>query len=128
MLTEYGFWDIFSGLFGVFVFIAYLGVLFTIIADLFRDPELNGWAKALWLIFLVLVPFLTGLVYVIARGSKLAARQHERRNIATEYIDDRGDVSGYNRDDEMAKAKGMLRDGTISQAEYDRIQAASLSE
>ncbi|HEX6366362.1 MAG TPA: hypothetical protein VF000_09480 [Agromyces sp.] len=128
MLTEYGFWDIFSGLFGVFVFIAYLGVLFTIIADLFRDTELNGWAKAVWLIFLVLVPFLTGLVYVIARGSKLAARQRERRGIATEYVDDRGDVSGYNPDDEMEKAKGLLRDGTISQAEYDRIQAASLSE
>lgn len=128
MLTEYGFWDIFSGLFGVFVFIAYLGVLFTIIADLFRDTELNGWAKAVWLIFLVLVPFLTGLVYVIARGSKLAARQRERRGIATEYVDDRGDVSGYNPDDEMEKAKGLLRDGTISQAEYDRIQATSLSE
>jgi ABC-type multidrug transport system fused ATPase/permease subunit len=128
MLTEYGFWDIFSGLFGVFVFIAYLGVLFTIIADLFRDTELNGWAKAVWLIFLVLVPFLTGLVYVIARGSKLAARQRERRGIATEYVDDGGDVSGYNPDDEMEKAKGLLRDGTISQAEYDRIQAASLSE
>ena len=128
MLTEYGFWDIFSGLFGVFVFIAYLGVLFTIIADLFRDTELNGWAKAVWLIFLVLVPFLTGLVYLIARGSKLAARQRERRGIATEYVDDRGDVSGYNPDDEMEKAKGLLRDGTISQAEYDRIQAASLSE
>lgn len=128
MLTEYGFWDIFSGLFGVFVFIAYLGVLFTIIADLFRDTELNGWAKAVWLIFLVLVPFLTGLVYVIARGSKLAARQRERRGIATEYVDDRGNVSGYNPDDEMEKAKGLLRDGTISQAEYDRIQAASLSE
>jgi hypothetical protein len=65
---------------------------------------------------------------VIARGSKLAARQRERRGIATEYVDDRGDVSGYNPDDEMEKAKGLLRDGTISQAEYDRIQAASLSE
>ena len=128
MLTEYGFWDIFSGLFGVFVFIAYLGVVFTIIADVFRDTELNGWAKALWLICLILVPFLTGLVYVIARGSKLAVRQRERRNIATEYVDDRGGVSAYNPDDEMAKAKGLLRDGAISQAEYDRIQAASLSE
>ena len=64
MLTEYGFWDIFSGLFGVFVFIAYLVVLFTIIADLFRDAELKGWAKAIWLFFLVLVPFITALVYV----------------------------------------------------------------
>ena len=128
MLSEYGFWDIFSGLFGVFVFIAYLGVLFTIIADLFRDTELNGWAKAVWLIFLVLVPFLTGLVYVIARGSKLAARQRERRGIATEYVDDRGNVSGYNPDDEMEKAKGLLRDGTISQAEYDRIQADTYSQ
>ncbi|MCD2440850.1 PLDc N-terminal domain-containing protein [Agromyces sp. SYSU K20354] len=128
MLTEYGFWDIFSGLFGVFVFVAYLVVLFTIIADLFRDTELNGWAKAVWLIFLVFVPFLTALVYVIARGKQLAARQRERRAIANEYVDDRGGVSTYNPNDEIAKAQGLLRDGTISQAEYDRIQADTYSQ
>ena len=128
MLTEYGFWDIFSGLFGVFVFIAYLVVIFTIIADLFRDTELSGWAKALWLIFIVLVPFLAGLAYVIARGSQMAARQRERRSIANEYVDDRGGVSAYNPNDEIAKAQGLLRDGTISQAEYDRIQADTYSQ
>ena len=128
MLTEYGFWDIFSGLFGVFVFIAYLVVLFTIIADLFRDTELKGWAKAIWLLFLVLVPFVTALVYVIARGKQLAARQRERASIANEYVDDRGDVQAYNPNDEVAKAQGLLRDGTISQAEYDRIQADTYSQ
>jgi ABC-type multidrug transport system fused ATPase/permease subunit len=128
MLTEYGFWDIFSGLFGVFVFIAYLVVIFTIIADLFRDTELSGWAKALWLLFIVLVPFLAGLVYVIARGSAMAARQRERRSIANEYVDDRGGVSTYNPNDEIAKAQGLLRDGTISQAEYERIQADTYSQ
>jgi Phospholipase_D-nuclease N-terminal len=128
MLTEYGFWDIFSGLFGVFVFIAYRVVIFTIIADLFRDTELSGWAKALWLLFIVLVPFLAGLVYVIARGSAMAARQRERRSIANEYVDDRGGVSTYNPNDEIAKAQGLLRDGTISQAEYERIQADTYSQ
>lgn len=128
LLSEFGFWDIFSGVFGIFVFIAYLVVLFTIIADMFRDTELNGWAKAAWLIFLIFVPFLTALVYVIARGKKMAARQRAMRAQANEYIDDRGGVSQYNPNDEVAKAQGLLRDGTISQAEYDRIQGASYSE
>ena len=74
------FWSIVGLFFWSFVFIAYLFVLFAIIGDLFRDHQLNGWLKALWIIFLVFVPFLTALVYLIARGNHMAARPAQRRS------------------------------------------------
>ena len=69
------FWDFFWLLVWSFFFIAYLIVLFQIVADLFRDRELSGWWKALWIVFLILLPVLTSLVYLVARGRGMAERQ-----------------------------------------------------
>jgi len=83
-------WDAIWWFLTFFVFIAYLFALFSIITDLFRDRKLNGGFKALWLIFLVFVPFITALVYLIARGRGMgerSARQaQEARDAADEYI------------------------------------------
>ncbi len=68
------FWDMFGWFFGTFVFITYLIVLISIFVDLFRDGSLSGWAKAVWVFFLIFVPFLTGLVYLIARGKGMSER------------------------------------------------------
>ena len=77
-----GFWNSFGDIIWwflwIFAFTAYLFVLFAILADLFRDHELNGWWKALWIIFLIFVPFLTALVYLIARGRGMAERSGAR--------------------------------------------------
>jgi predicted PurR-regulated permease PerM len=121
------FWSVFSGLFGVFVFIAYLTVLFTIIADLLRDHTLPGWAKAVWLLFLMFVPFLTALVYVIMRGSAMAARESARYQRGREYVDDSGaTIAGHPV--ERMSTESMIGQRTIDQAEYNRIQDASLRE
>jgi hypothetical protein len=69
-----GFWDLFWWFFWAFAFVAYLIVLFSILVDVFRDHTLNGWLKAVWILFLVFVPFITGLVYVITRGRGMAER------------------------------------------------------
>ena len=66
------FWDFMWLILSTFVFVAYLLILFQIVADLFRDSELGGGSKALWLIGLIFVPMLTALVYVIARGNGMA--------------------------------------------------------
>src|SRR5690606_7593501 len=83
-------WDTIWWFLTFFVFIAYLFALFTIIADLFRDRNLSGWFKALWLIFLVFVPFLTALVYLIARGRGMSERSardvRAQRDATEEYI------------------------------------------
>ena len=72
------FWNIMWIFFWSFAFIAYLMALFAVITDLFRDHKLNGWLKALWIIFLIFVPFLTVLVYVIARAPGMNERAEQR--------------------------------------------------
>ncbi|MHC3000370.1 membrane protein [Microbacterium sp. HJ5] len=112
----------------VFVFVAYLFALFAVIGDLFRDHELSGWWKAVWIIFLIFVPFLTLLVYLIARGNGMAkrgaaeARQVQQAQDA--YI--KQVAGGSSATDEIAKAKALLDSGTITQAEFDALKAKAL--
>ncbi|PWB98560.1 hypothetical protein DF220_10155 [Salinibacterium hongtaonis] len=102
--------------------------LFSIIADLFRDRELSGWWKAVWLLFLFVVPFLTALVYLIARGRGMAERQYEQvaqaQSATDNYI---RTVAGSNPSDEIATAKSLLDSGAITPAEYETLKARALS-
>ena len=118
--------------FWVFVFFAYLMVLFSIIGDLFRDSELNGWIKAIWIIFLIFVPFLTALVYLIARGNGMTkrglAQAAEQRKLQDEYIrQTAGTAAPASGVDDIAKAKSLLDTGAITQAEFDAIKAKALA-
>jgi hypothetical protein len=112
-----------------FAFFAYLWAVIAIITDLFRDHKLNGWWKAVWIIFLIFVPFLTALVYLIARGSGMAERaQKEARQVQAatdDYI--RATAGAASPSDEIAKAKALLDAGTINQQEYDALKAKALS-
>ena len=112
-----------------FAFFAYLWAVIAIITDFFRDHKLNGWWKAVWIIFLIFVPFLTALVYLIARGSGMAERaQKEARQVQAatdDYI--RATAGAASPSDEIAKAKALLDAGTISPAEYDQLKARALS-
>jgi len=122
------FWNIIWIIFWSFAFIAYLFALFAVVADLFRDHKLNGWWKALWIIFLIFVPFLTVLVYLIARGRGMAERsakeQKQVQQATDAYIQQ---VAGSSPADEIAKAKALLDAGTITQAEYDSLKAKILA-
>jgi hypothetical protein len=113
----------------VFAFVAYLFVLITIFGDLFRDHKLSGWWKAVWVIFLIFVPFLTALVYLIARGTGMqerglaeAKRQQEATNAYIQSV-----ASSASPADEIAKAAELLKAGTITQAEYDALKARALA-
>lgn len=121
------FWDIIWWFLWIFLFISYLFVLFAILGDLFRDHRLNGWLKAVWIIFLLVLPFLTALVYLIVRGKGMgersAAQAQSVRDAQADYI---RSVSGTSPADEIAKAKALLDAGTISQAEYDTLKARAL--
>ena len=122
------FWDILYLIASTFLFFAYLIILFHIVVDLFRDSELAGGYKALWLIGLVLVPFLTALIYVLARGRGMAERQRsalERAKSDTEaYI---RHVAGKSPAEQIADAKALLDAGTISQGEFDRLKEKALA-
>jgi predicted ferric reductase len=119
-----------------FFFVFYLMILFHIIADLFRDKELSGWWKALWVVALIVFPFLTALIYLIARGRGMAERQSvdlQRAQAANEaYIrqvagNGSGSGSGSNPTDQIARAKNLLDSGAITPAEFDRLKAAALA-
>jgi hypothetical protein len=123
------FGDFFWLLIWSFIFVMYLMILFQIITDLFRDKELSGWWKALWVIALIIFPFLTALIYLIARGRGMAERragelqQAQRQTDA--YIQQ---VAGRgNPAEQIATAKGLLDQGTITQAEFDRLKAVALA-
>lgn len=122
------FWNILWIFFWSFAFVAYLFALFAIVADLFRDSKLNGWWKALWIIFLIFVPFLTALVYLIARGRGMAERsQKASRQAQSEANDYIRSVAGASPADEIAKAKSLLDAGTITQDEYNALKAKALA-
>lgn len=122
------FWDTLYLIASSFLFIAYLIILFHIVVDLFRDSSLAGGYKVLWLIGLILVPFLTALLYVLARGEGMAERQQaalQQAKSATEsYI---REVAGKSPVEQIADAKALLDAGTITQAEFDRLKGKALA-
>jgi len=123
------FWNFIWLFFWSFAFIAYLFALFAVITDIFRDHELSGWLKAVWVIFLIFVPFLTVLVYLIARGRSMAERQarsaQQAEAATTEYI---RSVAKASPTQEIAKAKELLDAGTLTQSEFDAVKAKALSQ
>lgn len=122
------FWNIIWWFLWAFVFISYLMALFAVISDIFRDDELNGWFKAIWLIFLLFVPFLTVLVYVIARGrgmNERSARMRRQAQLASEeYI---RSVAGNSPTAEIEHGKALLDSGAITEAEFARLKEKALA-
>jgi hypothetical protein len=123
------FWDFLWYLVYIFLFVAYLIVLFQIVGDLFRDKELGGWWKALWIVCLIFAPFLAALVYVIARGKGMAERHaataEEAKAQADQYI--RSVVTGPSAPDQIATAKSLLDSGAISREEFEQLKAKALA-
>ena len=113
-----------------FLFFVYLVILFQIIGDLFRDHALSGWWKAVWIIFLIVVPFLTALIYVIARGRGMAERQvkavQQARSDTDTYIREVAS-SSKSPAEHIADAKALLDAGTIDEAEYAQLKAKALA-
>jgi ABC-type multidrug transport system fused ATPase/permease subunit len=126
-------WDTFAhslwSLLMIFAFIAYLMILFSIIVDLFwRDQETSGWIKAIWVIFLIVLPYLTALVYLIARGRGMATRASEAAAAAKQDTDAYiRQAAGRSPAQEIADAKALLDNRTITQQEFDALKAKALA-
>lgn len=114
------FWDLLSWMLWATIFIGYLFALFAIISDLFRDDKLNGWWKALWVVFLIFLPFITALVYLIARGSGMEERSNraacDANDAAQSYI---REVAGSSPAQEIEAAAALLAAGSITQDEFN---------
>ena len=113
----------------IFFMIVFFVILFQVIFDLFRDHELSGWAKAGWLIFIVVLPYLGLFVYLIVRGKGMAQRS------ARQVADDQQAMDEYIRTtagggggaaSEISQAKSLLDSGAITQEEFDALKRKSL--
>jgi hypothetical protein len=128
LLAEYTFGQGLLTVLAVFVFMAWILVLVTILSDLFRDHDLSGWAKAGWVLFLIFIPFLTALVYLIARGGGMRERaikhEEEARKQMEAYVrETAGSGSGA---DEIAKLAKLRDEGAITAEEFERQKAKVL--
>ena len=121
--------DLFWLLVWAFVFACYIIVLFQIVSDLFRDRDMSGWWKAVWIIFLIIAPFLSALIYVIARGRGMAERHQEalggRRRDEEAYVPPPV-MKIDNPAGQIATAQQLLDSGTISQTEFDQLKQKAL--
>jgi hypothetical protein len=122
-------WDFVWHFLLIFAWVAYLLVLFQILTDLFwRDHKTSGWIKAVWVIFLIVFPWLTAIVYLIARGNGMAERARAAAAAAKKQTDDYiKQAAGRSPAEEIAHAKELLEAGTITQAEFDGLKAKALA-
>ena len=127
LAADYPFLDILWTMFIFFLFIIWIWILITVFVDIFRRKDASGFTKAAWIIFVILLPYLGVLIYLIANHDGMADRnlaQVQQQKAATdEYI---RSVSG-GAAAEIEKAKGLLDSGAITQAEFDSIKAKALA-
>ncbi len=121
--------DLFGTMLGLFVFFIWFWLLITIFGDIFRSHDMGGGAKALWVIFVIVLPFLGIFVYLIARGGKMheraaqAAQQQQQAMDA--YIKETAGSAGSA--DQLAKLADLKDKGVITQAEFDSQKAKILA-
>lgn len=122
------FWDFFWLLLWSFFFVAYLMVLFQVLGDLFRD-DMSGWLKAVWIIALILVPFVALLIYLIVRGKGMAERQagavRQMREQTDAHI--RDVASTGSATEQISSAKALLDSGAITAEEFEQLKRKALA-
>ena len=118
-------------LFEFFLFFAWFMCLFWVLGDIFRSKDLGGGTKTVWVIFVIVIPWLGILVYMIARGHGMQQRQLEQAQeiqaSQAAYIQSVAGASSGGATSQIADAKGLLDSGTITQAEFDQIKAKALA-
>ena len=129
LATQYPFLSVMWTLIVIFAWIIWFWLLITVFADLFRRHDISGWVKALWIIFVIILPFLGVLVYLIAESHGMAERNQKQAQAAQSQFDDYVKTVAAQSDptEQIAKAKGLLDSGAISQAEFDSIKAKALA-
>jgi predicted PurR-regulated permease PerM len=127
-LVAFSIWNAMWVVFVSFLFISILMMLFSVIVDLFRDDSLSGWAKAAWVIVLVVFPLIGLIVYLIARGDGMAKRSIRDQIEAQESFDSYvREVAGGGAASELEKASAMHESGRLTDDEYAALKARILA-
>lgn len=119
------FWTIFE----IFLWVLWLWVLFYIFVDIFRSHDLSGWAKALWFVFVLVIPVIGVLVYLIVRGGKMheraAAQARQQDKEFRAYVQDA--AGSQSSADQLSKLAGLRDHGVITDEEFQREKAKVLA-
>jgi hypothetical protein len=125
LLADYTFGQGLLTVLEIFLFAAWLMVLFSVISDLFRDHDLSGWGKAFWIVFLIFIPFLGVLVYLIARGhgmrDRALAQQQEAQKQLDQYV--RQTAGSGSTADELTKLAKLHDEKKLSDQEFESAKA-----
>ena len=129
-MNDYPLLNLFWTMLWFFLFVAWIYLLIVVVTDIFRSDDLSGWGKALWVLFVVIVPWLGILVYLIARGDKMSARaasDYRRRDEEMRaYVRDAASTSGASTADELTKLAALRDSGTITADEFEQQKAKLL--
>jgi hypothetical protein len=128
ILGDIGLGELIWGLVVLMFILAYLMMLFSVIVDVFRDHDLSGGAKALWLICLLFFPVVSLVAYVVVRGPNMAARQLSAASASAAQLDSLAQTMAgpTSPAQEIANAKSLLDAGTISAEEFEALKARAL--
>ena len=128
--SNYPFLDILWTTLIFFAWVIFIWIAITVLIDVFRRKDLSGWAKAFWVIFIVILPWIGVLVYLIVNHDGMAERRYREAATAQQQFDDyvrQTAGSGGGSAAEIEKAKALLDNGTITQAEFDALKAKALA-
>ena len=125
--ADYPFLDVFWTMILFFAWFAWIWIAITCFMDIFRRHDIGGWHKALWVVFIIVVPFLGVLVYLIAQHDGMRDRSIEQAKAQQAAFDDYVRDTAGGPATEIAKAKELLDSGAITQADFDAIKAKALT-
>jgi Short C-terminal domain len=127
--AEWGTGQVFWSMLWFFLWFIWLWILIMVLADIFRSHDLSGWGKALWVIFVVILPYLGVFVYLIARGHRMhehAAQDAQAQDAAfRQYV--QATTGTSSSADELAKLADLRAKGVIDDAEFERLKAKALA-
>lgn len=126
LATQFGSGQVFLSMLWFFFFIIWIWLLVVVFGDIFRSRDMGGWAKALWVLFVVIVPYLGVLVYLIARGGKMhehAVQAAQAQDAAFRQYVQQAAGSGSSAADQLARLADLKSQGTIDEAEFQRLKA-----
>ena len=128
LAASYPFLDVLWTMFIFFLWVIWFWLLFTVFVDVFRRNDIHGGKKTLWLIFVIILPFLGVFIYIITQNDGMTQRNIERAQAQRAQVDSyvRETASG-GAAAEIANAKELLDQGTITQAEFDAIKQKALA-
>jgi uncharacterized membrane protein YcjF (UPF0283 family) len=125
--ADYPFLEILWTMIIFFAWVAWIWIAITVFVDIFRRHDISGWGKAAWVVFVIILPFLGVLIYLIAQHDGMRERSTKSAQAQQQAFDQYVKEAAGGSAAEIAKAKELLDAGTISQAEFDRIKQRALA-